>query len=242
MQEDNVMVEFNIPPASDEYMFSNYINHALEQLDAHIYNISDGRLERDIRASRLFSHELLANPQAMTFGCSPDFNAYAGGAAFAPVAPALLAEPEGAWRFSGGHVHIGYRDYLDYKLPEFVVAHFLDLFLGGGMLSFEREQGKRAELYGLPGRYRPTEYGLEYRSLSNMWIHDPQLVERVGSLTTNALNYLKEATEAQVSEVYGQMPWPSLHAALRAYNTEQLREIRTFIASTFRRNPIARFL
>jgi len=242
MQEDNVMVEFNIPPVEDEYGFTDAIQHALACLDAYIESKTEGKLERDVRPSRLFSHRALAHPQAMTFGCSPDFNAYNGGMAFETVNPRALEEPDGAWRFSGGHIHVGYTNYLPYSVPPFVVAHFLDLFLGTPMMKWEQLQGKRGELYGLPGRFRPTSYGLEYRSLSNMWVHDLNIAQLAASRVAHTMAFIKECTEDQLATLYGQIPWPSLRAALTSYSSRQVGEVRGFISSSFRRHPIARYL
>lgn len=238
MQEDNVMVEFNIPPCQDEYSFAENIRVAVRLLDDHVTRVSDGRLERDMRASRLFAHTNLTHDQARQFGCSPDFDAYRQGQPFEAVSPLALEEREGAWRFAGGHVHVGYNGVLDYDIPHFVVAHFMDLFLGSRMVSYEAQQGKRGELYGLPGRFRPTSYGIEYRSLSNLWIHDQSISAEVGMHALQAFQFLQEANEGQVAEVYGQLPWPSIRAALVAHDREQLQQVRAFISSNFQRNPI----
>lgn len=241
MQEDNVMVEFNIPPCTDEYTFADHIRTALNYLDEHVATVTDRRLERDIRPSRLFAHTSLMHSQARQFGCSPDFNAYRSGADFEPLLPTALEEEDGAWRFAGGHVHVGYHEVIDYDIPHFVVAHFMDLFLGASMVEYEREQGKRGELYGLPGRFRPTSYGIEYRSLSNIWVHDIGISSEVASNALNVFNFLRESSEAEVAEVYGQLPWPSLRDALIKHDQNQLGQIRAFISSNFPRNPIRRY-
>lgn len=241
MQEDNVMVEFNIPPCTDEYTFSEHVRTALTCLDDHVYRVTDGRLERDVRPSRLFSHTSLMHSQARQFGCSPDFDAYRGGMAFEAVMPSALEEEDGAWRFAGGHVHVGYLNTIDYEVPHFVVAHFMDLFLGSQMVEYECQQGKRGELYGLPGRFRPTSYGIEYRSLSNLWVHDQSISARVGACALHVFGFMREASEAEVAEVYGQVPWPSLRAALIKGDRHQITQVRSFVASNFPRNPIRRY-
>jgi hypothetical protein len=242
MQEDNVMVEFNIPPCVDPYVFSDYINHALVRLDAHILDVSDGLLERDVRASRLFAERHLATPQARMFGCSPDFDGYRGGVAFSPVDMSLIVEGTKEWRFAGGHVHVGYNKVIPYEIPHFVVAQFMDLAVGVPMLSIEKQQGKRAELYGLPGRYRPTSYGIEYRSLSNLWVHDDQLALSVAQNTLALMTGLANCTEAQVLAVYGQLPWPSLREALLSKDLSQAMAVRRYLSSNFKDCPLAGYL
>lgn len=242
MQEDNVMAEFNIPPCLDEYSFGESIHAALRGIDRHLAGTYGGQYERDVRASRFFSTAQLEHPQAKVFGCSPDFNAYTGGMAFEGLDPSLLEEPGGAWRFAGGHVHVGYIDVVPYSIPPFVVAHFLDLFLGANMVQYEREQGKRKELYGLPGRFRPTPYGVEYRSLSNLWVHDIHLCQTVAAHAVNAVAFLSESPQDAVGELYGQVPWPSLRDALIEGNADQVAAIHRFINNTFPRHPIKRYI
>ncbi len=241
MQEDNVMVEFNIPPTETEYVFTNSIMSALRVLREHINTVSEGRLTADLTPSRLFPHEALTHPQAAAFGCSPDFNAYAAGEPHKTVDPQGLVEKDGAWRFAGGHVHIGFRDVLSYKLPDFVVVQFLDLILGTYAAAWEVEQGKRGEFYGVPGRYRPTPYGLEYRSLSNLWLRESNRMEDVSRLARHTILFLMDMPEKQVATIYGQVPWMSLYEALKSGNVSTARGIRQHVCNEFRSLELERY-
>lgn len=229
MQEDNVMVEFNIPPVSNARRLHTAIVTAVNALDEHIAVVGKGQLERDGAASRLFSASALSHPQAMTFGCSPDFDAYSAGAQFAAVQPEHLNDSSGAWRFAGGHVHLGYRDALPCDLPEFVVAQFMDLWVAADAASFEHAQGKRGEFYGLPGRYRPTSYGLEYRSLSNLWVHNGERTFMVGLRVDKMMWFLMNNPVDVIQDFYGVVPWPSLRAALVSSNSRELAAIYGFL-------------
>jgi hypothetical protein len=46
---------------------------------------------------------------------------------------------------------------------------------------------ERKQLYGKAGAYRPKSYGVEYRSLSNFWIFEPELIRWVWRNTERAL-------------------------------------------------------
>jgi hypothetical protein len=229
MQEDNVMVEFNIPPVNSARRLHIAIVTAIRALDEHIAGIGGGRLERDNAASRLFSASALTHPQAMTFGCSPDFDAYTGGQKFAAVQTEHLNDAGGAWRFAGGHVHLGYREALPFDLPEFVMAQFMDLWVGADTVAVESAQGKRKEFYGLPGRFRPTPYGLEYRSLSNLWIHNSEWTFSVGARVDKMMWFLMNNPVDVIQDFYGVVPWPSLRAALVSSNSRELAAIYGFL-------------
>src|SRR5690606_58178 len=97
LQEDNVMLEFNIPPATNHYDFRNYISYALagirKRADMEGYRIISG-------TEYLFPMETLKEaPGAMEFGCSPDFNAYEDGSPWKKIKPDMLSEDGGQWRF-----------------------------------------------------------------------------------------------------------------------------------------------
>lgn len=237
MQEDNVMVEFNIPPCTEDYEFVDAINRSLSHLDKYIADKTNGTLVRDTNASRLFGLASLEHPQAKTFGCSPDFDAYAMGAPAPAIDAASLHEGSGAWRFAGGHIHVGYVDWLPHKLPYYVVAHFLDFFVGASC-AWDAMQGKRGELYGSAGRFRPTPYGIEYRSLSNLWLHDQNSLNRVASSVYRAMSFLRDRSERTLAEIYGNVPWHALREAMQARQYSDADYIRGRVSDQFPRANI----
>lgn len=100
-------------------------------------------------------------------GCKPSMNVYGMGGELVTNGRDLPV------RFAGGHVHV--------ELPRGTLLEpcvkMLDAILGvwsvGAAASFDNPIRRR--YYGLPGEYRPTKYGLEYRSLSNFWLMHPAL-------------------------------------------------------------------
>lgn len=225
MQEDNVMVEYNIPPATSGNRFARHISEGLRHIN-HVVRTTGLPLELDIGAcSRMFSHDQLANRQAQLFGCSPDFNAHQQGQPWPTVKPEFLNEDAGGWRFAGGHVHIGY----DAKVPDFVVAAFADVYLGLPAVSLD-QQGKRRDLYGQAGRYRPTEYGIEYRVLSNFWIWDQMLAQDVGN-RAYALGCLIESGEEELQRLYAEIPWPDVQGAINREDEEQAADLIMYLRS-----------
>ena len=58
----------------------------------------------------------------------------------------------------------------------------LDVYLGLDSLTYDKDVERR-ELYGKAGAFRPKEYGVEYRVLSNAWLISPLLMGRVYDIT-----------------------------------------------------------
>ena len=52
-------------------------------------------------------------------------------------------------------------------------------------------QNARRQFYGQPGTFRPTPYGFEYRTLSNFWAHDTDLIYEIGHQATLLANFLE---------------------------------------------------
>jgi hypothetical protein len=203
VQEDNVMLEFNIPAANTPGRFSTYVGEALEAVD-NLIRIRNLPLEIDFSSERLFTDVQLATPQAQAFGCSPDFDGYKMGAPCRPISPERL----GGWRFAGGHVHIGYAAS---EVPQHVVAQLCDLFLGLPSVALDK-QAQRRRRYGQPGRFRPTEYGIEYRTLSNFWVFDTVLRLEVGHRAASVARLASNTERAH--DVFSQVPWADVKSAI----------------------------
>jgi hypothetical protein len=181
IQVDGVAAEFNIWPASN---CDEFVRNILE-----VKNF----LSREVQ-KRLPNADLVADPTARftpeyfdslpfetkLLGCTPDFDAYTG----AENEPPATDKPI---RTGGGHIHIGWTQDVD----PFDHEHFalcreltkrLDDQLYNASLDWDSDQTRR-ELYGKMGSFRPKSYGLEYRPLSNAWVADERLIERVFYLT-----------------------------------------------------------
>lgn len=207
IQEDNVMVEFNIPPAKDLDQWCDYIGTA--KAEVRDFVASKGPYELQYASQIKFPHKDLQSNQAMQFGCSPDFNAYADGAEFEPVDPATLADKQGALRFCGGHIHIGAK----LQVPLFVAAAFADWFIGLDCISYDY-QDRRRTLYGQPGRYRPTPYGFEYRTPSNVWLQTTDYTYRIGSCAFALGNFLSSHSLNAIRAIYQKVPWGAVRKAI----------------------------
>lgn len=190
MQEDNVMVEFNIPPSDNKQSFIDDMEYAKSYLSILL----------DMKgytpfyaASAEFSKETLSTPQACMFGCSPEYNVYIKG-----NNPGIDAK-NFSHRFCGGHVHIGF-DY-EYQEDQEDLIKALDITLGLPALFIDKDVLRRSA-YGKAGSCRLTRYGVEYRVLSNFWIATEQGigwvydgVEKAFDILNNNYNLINQYSE-----------------------------------------------
>ena len=211
LQEDNVMAEFNIPACTGPAEFHSYIESGVARVLAHVQKAVPGA-RIATRGEWLFRHDELTHPQAMMFGCQPDFNAYTKGTMWPPLNPATLNKGDGAMRFAGGHVHLGYKR--NDEIPDFVAAAFGDMFIGLGFVEYDR-QPERRSLYGQPGRYRPTAYGIEYRTLSNFWVtQHHEYAEDVGNAAIDLCTFLGSVDMDVLRSIYREAPWRDVREAI----------------------------
>jgi hypothetical protein len=226
LQEDNVMCEYNIPAQCDVTRFARYVNEGRGACLALLNEKYPRMYEADMAPSRIFTFEQLAHPQAAVFGCSPDYDAYQLGQPNRRIAPKELEEPRGGWRFSGGHVHIGFRDSQKFDVPAYVAAQFADVFLSLNVLRYDA-QGERRKHYGTAGRYRPTPYGIEYRTLSNAWTGSVAVSEQVGSYASY-LGYFLCRSKADIKRVWSEVPWQDVKRAIETEDVALAASLASF--------------
>ena len=170
LQEDNVLLEFNIEPAASLKDFQRNIHEVLTQ-GAGVLQRSGLSVVPGI-SSHIFSVPELQSfgESAFVFGCDPDYNAWTGDENRKPHAkdPGL--------RTAGGHLHIGYSHLMDCDFDvNCDVVKMCDYLLGLPSVLMDKDD-RRRELYGKAGSLRHKPYGVEYRTLSNFWIFSDELM------------------------------------------------------------------
>jgi len=176
VQEDNVALEFNIPPAEGRSQFVESIGLTLKFLTDMVKDQYGFTIAEMSAAS--FPATELDNPAALVFGCDPDYNAWTG-----DVNPKPNAVDK-ALRSCGGHVHIGYDKA---SVDGSSIIRLCDLFMGVPSVLMDKGD-LRKQLYGKAGAYRDKAYGVEYRTLSNFWIFNSRLIEWVWDNTSRAVS------------------------------------------------------
>lgn len=159
LQEDNVMVEFNIPPAKTEKQLKTFLDLGIQTIQNLLPDY-----ELVIVPSAEFNPKHLKSDKACESGCDPDFDAWTY-----DIRPPIPMT--GNVRYAGGHVH--FQLPTKYKTFEFMTnfVRSLDLHLAIPATRYDKDTRRRS-MYGRPGSYRETSYGIEYRTLSNFWIKD----------------------------------------------------------------------
>lgn len=189
MQEDNVMVEFNIPPANGAMEFSNNLMMAI----GHIKQVIPHGTDLVAKSSHLFKARQLRSKQAKVFGCEPDQNAWTGREnRFIPATDPRL-------RSCGGHVHIGLPDNVRNIDTDRGVIRACDVFLGVPSILLDNDT-RRREIYGKAGAFRFKAYGVEYRTLSNFWLESAQLREWVFDSAIRAVETVANGGLPEINE------------------------------------------
>ena len=158
IQEDNVALEFNIPPATSVTSFSKSIEWSLNFLRM----ITPDNVILDIIPYAEFEEIELVSDQASKFGCAPSYNVLLGKTCTANSDRNPLA------RTTAGHLHIGYDNPTNEQSTN--IVKMIDLFISMPILLEDELSRKRTSVYGLNGDCRIKSYGVEARSPSNWWI------------------------------------------------------------------------
>ena len=177
---DNVALEFCTEPAIKEEKFVRGIKQAIKA----IKKLLPDDVKIEAIPSAYFPADALENPVCQEFGCDPDFNAYRGGRRN----PRPAAEDD-TFRSCGGHIHVGH-PRLSTPEDRIMMVKLMDCTHGLCATTLDRGESAiaRRKLYGKAGTFRPTEYGLEYRTLSNFWLKSPELVKLIYRLTRDAVS------------------------------------------------------
>ena len=171
VQVDGMALEFNIDAAASEDAWMNNINGVMSILASMV----PGYELLPIPVAEFGLEYIRAQPEkAKELGCDPDFDAYT---------VAVNPRPNGElpFRSAAGHIHFGLVETCDAPVEDYDYMSWLaaqvrelDAYLGLPSLFYDNDT-KRRELYGKAGAFRPKNYGMEYRTLSNQWLGSDDL-------------------------------------------------------------------
>jgi hypothetical protein len=157
IQEDNVLLEYNLPASKSIALWLKNHTKMTEYLTKLV---GDMGLKLSTKASHSMDEDQLDHPKAWVFGCEPDFDVWALEWNKKPKCN------DKNLRSAGGHIHIGYDNPT--ASESIKIARLCDLFIGAP-LKMKDPDKLRASLYGRAGAIRFKPYGLEYRTPSNYW-------------------------------------------------------------------------
>jgi len=175
IQEDNVLLEFNIPPANNAVEFAVNITKAIGIVER--IGVPEGHKPEFGIASHIFRENQMKRKKAWESGCDPDFDAWSGEIR----EPIKFAKQDNMYRRgAGGHIHVAYNTHpTDLRTADVdrLVVCMLDLYIGAPLLCLEPFTERRTG-FGMYGAYRPKEYGIEWRAPSNFWLTLPEALVR----------------------------------------------------------------
>lgn len=213
VQEDNVLLEFNTPICTTNLEWVSNLQRAMELAFAKV----PPTMRVSYTATENFDKRLLENPQAQTFGCEPDFNAWTREQNPRPRAkdPTL--------RSAAAHVHISWEDPADIE-QRMRVIQMADIFVTLPSLS-ESSDRKRRELYGKAGAFRPKKYGVEHRVMDNYWLTSVDYMLHVWSRYMKALRAAN--TEYVIPPEIGQQ----IQDVINNYNLEEAQKLHADLSA-----------
>ncbi len=177
LQEDNVSLEYGIPPASSADEFVAHINAVMAKSLDYLPGLSFSKL-----SCIIFPEDQMQHPAAHVFGCEPDFNAWTKEVNTKPTPPHPFM------RSAGGHIHV------ETTADPIQVVRNMDLFLSVPAVLMD-DGVMRKQLYGKAGAFRGKSYGVEYRSLSNFWIFKDELIRWAWRNTERAVAFQQSTDE-----------------------------------------------
>lgn len=143
-----------------------------------------------------------ATDEQVALACNPSRNVYGASG------KGIKDPRKVAFRFAGGHMHFG-ASTLGSKAAQIEGVKALDRAAIIFTCTFAgMEDPVRREYYGLAGEYRETSYGMEYRTLSNVWLCAPGIMQLVWDFSRevlrmgmSGLNYLWDISDEQTQEI-----------------------------------------
>ncbi|CAH9016495.1 putative Phage protein [Vibrio phage 275E43-1] len=204
MQVDGLALEFNIEPAKTAQEFNRNI------LTVKMLTLAKARATtgKKLRISRKIQHNFTASvfkelpEESKRLGCAASYTLQGG------VSNIPRHHQTSPVRVVGGHIHLGwseneditrgslhYRDcarlatVLDVLVQARLFMHLKENMNNTDYAQFISDEFTRKNRYGRWGEFRPKSYGMEYRSLSNFWIHSKELRTLVFEYTQEAYNW-----------------------------------------------------
>jgi hypothetical protein len=189
VMKDNVAIEFGMKPCWTEEEWLDVLADSYTQLNNHLPE----HLRLVCLASAEFPETELQTEEACQFGCDPDYNAWTKKRNKPPKAT------QTNFRSCGGHVHVGHINgstthFLLEKMGKINTVRMMDAFLGVPSIILDNNPAsqQRRQLYGKAGCHRETDYGVEYRTLSNFWLKSPAMQKYIYRATADVLRLMDE--------------------------------------------------
>lgn len=190
VQVDGLALEVNVRPARSLMEFVVNCGGVINDLERLIKE-TDREMYLVCQPTARFTPQYLESlpDSAKELGCNPDWDAY-------DLRENERPDGGGSFRTTGGHIHVGWGNGFNPESLEHIglcaeVAKQMDYTVGLYSLDFDTDKTRR-EMYGKAGSFRPKPYGMEYRTLSPMWLKETRHTSMVYQGSIKALRMLNE--------------------------------------------------
>lgn len=204
MYSDNVLAEAAFNPAESPESLVEKFRAVFGKMKENL----GPKYDLVAQASHVYSedelkHEIEFDGEKYTawrIGCDPNFDVY-------NRCQNNINKFTDGQRTGSFHIHIGNANYkndpegLLMNIPSKEEAiKLMDVFVGCSSIIFDKDETAplRRKYYGKAGEFRPTAYGVEYRSLGNYALRTPELTKLVLDLTAHAMGHIKAGTGGDV--------------------------------------------
>jgi len=195
VQVDGVALEFNVNPSRSYHEFQTSLDKVMSILKDMVPDC-EFMTTPAVTLSKKAVEGL--SKTDLEVGCSPDVDAYSEELNEGPPQDTEV-------RAAGGHIHVGgifpkgASDAMKWNMS-MRLSRLMDKHVGVYSVLWDKDTMRR-QVYGKAGACRPKSYGVEYRSLSNSWVFNPNLTKFVYDNTLKAVEALHRGEDVE-SRVY----------------------------------------
>lgn len=205
--QDGVQAEINPLYNTCRQTLSNNIARLIVELNRKAKK-KETTLSLDVSKTVTKKHFSEISDDCKRFGCASSFNVYKKGV---DKTSEIKADPMiDRERSTGGHIHLGTssgsfalcdsfsedeRRVLKALKNHKRLIPLLDILVGNTSVLLDRRSGnkERRVNYGKAGEFRPTDYGIEYRTPSNFWLQSYPLFSLIFALARTAVEILADS-------------------------------------------------
>lgn len=222
-QEDNILVEFNIPAVKTKEDFKKYINYGKD----YISTVAAGYgLKPHYSSSEIVDEEIISE-EAKIFGCDPSINVISK--TVHQIDPDAIPQNLKLLRTSGFHIHIGLDFPSDYKREKLVMA--FELMTTLPLVDKDNDCHHRRQFYGMFGDCRFKDYGVECRSLGGYFLRDDDSIDQVWKGVENTIKLFE--SDIKVSSL-----WQMLDYCIEENNIPNLSKFREITNDLYKSKTI----
>jgi len=218
---DGAAIEINPLPGPPEEVMMN--THAL--LEFAVNNL-EGKVEQRLEIVPEMEIDLgwaKQDEDLAVFGCDPDESIWGRDSR-----PDTINAAEHPYRYGGFHIHVGLMDWDDTHIK------LMDYTIGlASMAIADGTDARRREIYGKPGVYRPQNWGLEYRTPSNVLLQAPTYSQFAYEVT-----HMVMSEPSMIELCLDLIPEEVLKTSLTSTDPEKARQMYNLISTSVGLPPL----